>query len=295
MLQLVILKHRKETAVMQRTEFIEAVRNHVSCRGQVDIQTIKKPNMTYEGLTIRKIGVPTPVVNLDYLYGKYLLGDATLEECLHLADDILDNNGAGRFPENLTDKLTSWDWVKSNLFIRLSNEFGTDDVVHRKMADLYLIPCIQVREEGSVIRVVTPLLELWGVTEDMVFDTAFDNQEKLHPVRIRSLCSALGMPDLPGMPPVYLISNTSGILGASAILYDGVIDEVREKMSGYEFYILPSSIHEMIACPIPPDGDISNLRDMVESINARSVPEEERLTDSVYDFDDSTNSLVLVS
>lgn len=293
MLQLVILKHRKETAVMQRTEFIEAVRNHVSCRGQVDIQTITKSNTSYEGLTIHQVGVPMPVVNLDYLYGKYICKDASLEECFAIADKILDNSKPG-LPENIMDKITSWDWAKSNLFIRLSGAPGGSDAVYRKMADLYLIPCIQIYN-GATTRVVSGLLDLWGVTEDMVFDTAFDNQEKLHPVRIRSLCSALGMPDLPGMPPVYLISNTSGILGASAILYDGVIDEVREKMRGYEFYILPSSIHEMIACPIPPDGDISNLRDMVESINANSVPEEERLTDSVYDFDDSTNSLVLVS
>jgi hypothetical protein len=287
MLQLVILKHRKETAVMQRTEFIEAVRNHVSCRGQVDIQTIKKPNMTYEGLTIRKIGVPTPVVNLDYLYGKYLLGDATLEECLHLADDILDNTDAGIFPENLADKITSWDWVKSNLFIRLSNEFGTDEVVHRKMADLYLIPCIQVGEEGSVVRVVTPLLELWGVTEDMVFNTAFDNQEKLHPVRIRSLYSIVGVPEMPDMPPVFVVSNTSGILGASAILYDGVADEIREKMNGEDFYVLPSSIHEMIVCPSSPDGDVEDLKEMVTLVNADNVAPQDRLTDSVYKFEES--------
>ncbi len=59
--------------------------------------------------------------------------------------------------------------------------------------------------------------------------------------------------------------------------------EIREYLGG-DFYILPSSIHEVIAVPTSVGGDPSPLLDMVTDINGGVVSPAERLTDNVYLF-----------
>ena len=42
-----------------------------------------------------------------------------------------------------------------------------------------------------------------------------------------------------------MLSNTHGINGATAVLYDGMLEECAN-MVGDDIYILPSSVHELL-------------------------------------------------
>ena len=77
-----------------------------------------------------------------------------------------------------------------------------------------------------------------------------------------------------------VVTNRSGLYGAYALLDDGVLRERGEK-----FYILPSSIHELIVIPIQNTESVSNLRELVKAVNSSNVPLEEWLSENVYVFD----------
>ena len=60
------------------------------------------------------------------------------------------------------------------------------------------------------------------------------------------------------------------------------------------YYLLPSSIHEMII--VPKDGNISpkELGEMVRNVNETEVAREEVLSDRIYEFDKEKRQLCQV-
>lgn len=66
-----------------------------------------------------------------------------------------------------------------------------------------------------------------------------------------------------------------------------MLEQIAEKF-GSGFYILPSSVHEVILLPVTTEirGSVAEMRSMVREINASDdVPEEEVLSDEVYYYD----------
>ena len=57
------------------------------------------------------------------------------------------------------------------------------------------------------------------------------------------------------------------------------------ELLGNDFFILPSSIHQMLILPDDGQVDAEMLRDMVKEVNATQVAPAERLTNDVYHFD----------
>ena len=68
------------------------------------------------------------------------------------------------------------------------------------------------------------------------------------------------------------------------------MDRLGEEIKG-DFFLLPSSVHEIIVAP--DDGNLSypELKEMVAEINATQVAPEDRLTDEVYHYDTRSTCL----
>lgn len=81
--------------------------------------------------------------------------------------------------------------------------------------------------------------------------------------------------------PMYVLTNESRRCGAAAILYEGELDRIGRRL-GEDFYILPSSIHEVIIVPMSCGHTREELRKMVKEINITQVSQEEYLSDHVY-------------
>lgn len=133
-------------------------------------------------------------------------------------------------------------------------------------------------------------LEMWGITKKELYGDAKRNTPGIRPPRLQSIGEILqelegeaaGREDpMPGdMPAMYVLGNGNRMFGAAAMLYEGILEDVSEIL-GDGFLLLPSSIHEVILVPA---GDAEIYGEMVHSINAAQVPEEEILTNSVYRF-----------
>jgi hypothetical protein len=91
---------------------------------------------------------------------------------------------------------------------------------------------------------------------------------------------------------LYVITNDKGINGASCLLYPEVIKQLALKLDS-DLYILPSSIHEIIAVKANETMNKKVFREMVFDVNRTQVPEEDILSDNVYYYSRNRDAITL--
>ena len=79
---------------------------------------------------------------------------------------------------------------------------------------------------------------------------------------------------------MFVLTNELKLNGAAAILDTDLMLEIFEKIG--EFYILPSSIHEVLIVPMSSNIHVSELKAMVKEVNDTQVSPEDRLSYSIY-------------
>ena len=81
-----------------------------------------------------------------------------------------------------------------------------------------------------------------------------------------------------------------GFHGAVAILNTKVLENVYETVGHNNFFILPSSVDELIIVPDYPyyGYDVQMLKFIVMETNMDCVNQEDQLTDSVYYYEHKT-------
>ena len=83
---------------------------------------------------------------------------------------------------------------------------------------------------------------------------------------------------------MYVASVPDKTHGAGVLAYQDFMDQAAERAGG-DFFILPSSIHEVLIVPDNGRMDLQSLENMVKEVNATQVQPSEKLTDSVYHYD----------
>ena len=80
-----------------------------------------------------------------------------------------------------------------------------------------------------------------------------------------------------------VLSARGSFNGAGVLFCDSVLHKIWEKVG--DFYILPSSIHEVLIVPVSDGIDRSELETMVRTVNEVEVAAEDQLADKVFLFD----------
>lgn len=199
----------------------------------------------------------------------------------------------------------NYESVKECLSVTLIN--GRDNrqmlshMPHRQMEDLALVLELKfpMAEGIGSIKVSRELAELWSVDTDTLFAQAQENSLKaeppsLHRMEDTMLSLAFGRdaaenllenPAPEEVPSqLYVLSNTSKNKGAAVFSYPGVLEKA-DQLFPKGFYILPSSIHELLIVPKSPEIDPRELGEMVRAVNRAEVAKEEQLSDRVYEYD----------
>ena len=83
---------------------------------------------------------------------------------------------------------------------------------------------------------------------------------------------------------MYVLSNQIRSYGASAILYQGRLEAIGMYLKS-NYYVLPSSVHEVIVIPENEAMGIQSLSAIVQEINQTQVQEEEVLSNHAYYYD----------
>lgn len=81
--------------------------------------------------------------------------------------------------------------------------------------------------------------------------------------------------------PMYVLTNTRRYYGAASIIYQDVMEYIANFFDN-DYYILPSSVHELILLSKSDDMDPSVLNEMIRDVNESQVEEEEWLSDHAY-------------
>lgn len=262
-----------------------------------------------------------PTVYLNDMYRDYLkTGDLDVV----FEDTIKRVEGAATEAKNYERDYFDWDGLKvakdKIIFQLINTEQNKEmlkDMPHREFQDLSVIYRIVVRitDYGyDSVPITNHVAESMEVPEEELFSLAYKNTQRIFPMEIESMEKAMirmlmddGMPEelVEEMAKqmaedmeedhveMYVISNDVRLNGATCMLYEEKLHELAEKL-GSDMYILPSSIHEVIA--IPANGvSPKELADMVRDVNRTQVELEDRLSNQVYQYDRLSRKVTLVT
>ena len=263
----------------------------------VSVHTAQKYNGTLrKGILFSEQGSNiSPTIYLEEYYRQFEQGD-TIEEIV-LYKKV-------RFKEPWKEEMIrSYEGIKGRLIYRLINKKENEgllkDMPYVPYLDLAIVFYVLL-EAGmygtAAMPVKTEHLELWEVTKEQIYEHACKNTERLLPYEFRSMHSVIAeMTDIEareGEEVLYVLSNHLRSFGAAVILYPGRLEEVGEFL-GEDFYLLPSSVHEMIAVRKSAASEKLFLSAMVTEINAAQVEKEEVLSNQAYFYDCAHKKLSL--
>ena len=205
---------------------------------------------------------------------------------------------------HLAEKICfEWELMKENVFPRLINRDKNKELLEKipyiEFMDLAVVYfySIHISEDvqGTVI-LTKEHQKLLGITKEQLQQTAEQNVKMKYPMKlyqmgnlIATVGEKLGIKGLESYINdnfMYIFSNESTMFGAIAMFFEEELKKVAEQLN-CNFYVLPSSVHEVI---IVPDNmlitvSVENFLSMVRDINATQVKETEVLSDSVYYYD----------
>lgn len=265
---------------------------------RVELVTLPKNNRSdYVALVVFHIS-PVKIhisrsVGMDEIYGEYMEGK-TLKECVKDLMEVFTKKEKEETYSNMVEELCDWERVKDRVYPMLlsgeGNESCLNRLLHRSFLNLEIVYYIVVKvngEEGNV-KVTNALSRKWELSEERIYSKAMENLENAgyELVGISTL-----LEDMTGLTMeekkedfMYVLLNENGSYGAAGILSRKVLQMCADKIQG-NFYLLPSSIHEMIVVPDVNKITADGLRKMVTEINQTQVLPEERLCDAVFYYD----------
>lgn len=153
--------------------------------------------------------------------------------------------------------------------------------------------CGKINNTNASYMVNDKLLEGWNITADVLRETAKQNTIKA--TIINPIEEAIGIETMEDSVGTLVITNNGAYHGAGAFIYEDFISELLGKYNT-DFYILPSSIHEVLAIPkIKTDEVMSDaenvLREMVREVNTTEVSDKDKLSYSLYFYDNATKKI----
>ena len=277
----------------------------------VEIQPVQKVNHTMDSLTVYKSGDARifPTIYVDDMYKHYQSCEDLESVLMHWAEQYTKMLGSvkGYEPD------LNLEHFKDNVVMCLVNTEQNRELLagvpNRGFHDLSVVYRWVVSKENNAqgsLLVTDSVAAMAGMTEEELFQHASQNTRRISPVSVVTLqeliCDLLSLP--PEMAGTFLpeesvdmwvITNANKNNGAVSMLYEENLHRLAEKV-GDDLFILPSSIHEVIAIPAgQADGNVAKLAEMVHDVNMGAVDLEERLSNSVYQYDRNTRRVTLAA
>jgi hypothetical protein len=199
----------------------------------------------------------------------------------------------------------SYDSIKERIIYRLvsyeRNRKLLDMVPHIKYLDLAITYHCLVREDEEgigTIRITNEHMAHWNAKLTELHKLAVTNTERYFPHRISSMEEVmkgilrLEYDENTIRQTMYILSNQKGINGAACLLYKDVLVNFSKQQQS-DFYIFPSSIHEVILVPTTDRMRSKEYMAMVQEINRTQVAKEEVLSDHIYFFSRASGLMLL--
>lgn len=239
-----------------------------------------------------------PSVRLRELYEAYADGER-LEDIVEELGEIYDRSAvmSSEFMSGINEALSNGDvacrLLEFRLINRERNRGRLEGCTYRELGEFALSYYLKTGISNSgwySLSVTDDMCEAWGMTEDELYDRAMDNMNLSQCFRFQR---GNAVDPVTEENPMFILTSSMGINGATVI----VSRKVREKVADYlndDYYILPSSVHELIIIPKKRASAVQSLVETVRSVNrSDAVPEGDFLSDNVYEYCRSTGEIRL--
>lgn len=278
---------------------------------KVRIDEVTKPgDIRLHGMSFMKgKNGAAPILYLDPYYEMYKEGlpeDRILREIAEKYVEIERNVPGIELPDMSYEKIK--DKLRVRLLYNRTNGESLKSLVNLDAGCGYsLAAFIDLSSDvfdGAVINIHRDMLGHFDYDEEEILKTALEGSVRHCPARLSHMEDVL-MANPIGMEPVDLLAadRTShvydGVLvlttpdnyaGAAALFYPEVKERIAELIRG-NYFVLPSSIHEMLILPDTGDRDPGELAAMVMAVNASEVMPQERLGNRVLYYDADSGRL----
>ena len=289
----------------------EQVQEHLGKDYEVQITTNPKLNGTEKtGLSISRTQEPQqvmPIIYLEECFERYLQ-EKEFSECVEEICVVYKHQKENE--EKIMAELESienmnrWEKVQNKVYPMFvsakENEDLKEKYFYQEYLDFLVLYIIRVTEVGiGSIKITKQLVKSWKVSEYEIHHQAVENL-KTDGYRVRSLNSVvkenlLGITEdteeeIEEAEPMYVLTNQIKYFGAAGIF---LCAEMFQKIVGKQnFYILPSSVHELILIKDIDGYDMETLSTMVRNVNEEQVTEDERLSNHAYYYDWRQNRII---
>lgn len=288
-----------------KQEFAEDIKEKLSQKGYGEVETnfhnIEKTNQNYEAISVVPAGGNIGVnYNIENAFASYEhSGD--YEGVLASATGAI-ASGLDQVPVVNVNALMNYEIMKEKLSVEVIsaevNEELLAKVPHDRIEDLAVVYrfIMESNEDGRAsILVNNDLIERMGVTHEQLRADALENSPEIRPAVIQGMNEVMkemmgpeayemfGIPD-DTEEMMFIATVPDKNSGAGVLAYQDFMDQAAEKIGG-DFFILPSSIHEILLVPDDGQKGADELKAMVMDVNATQVSPEERLSDNVYHYD----------
>ena len=304
---------------MGRNEFFEKMRDLIEERlpesilaeGKVVISESRKNNdVIMHGIMISREGAGgTPVIYIDEAYDLYRQGRP--------ADELADFAGK-MFCKAWENKpcmelpVLEYEDIKDRIFYRIAevkrNRGRLSDMKYSLaecgFAKVYNIA---ISKEAS-IPITNSLAEEYGYDPDKLFEAAERNTPELYPAvfeDLQDIVMNIGQPEDPELTllseresfgensGMFFLSSRDMTNGAATIFYPDVKEKIAEVIDD-SYYVLPSSIHELMVVPCKSGIAPEYLQNTVREANEHMCSDAEILSDRVMKYDRDTKELKIV-
>ena len=181
-------------------------------------------------------------------------------------------------------------WILNHIRIKLISDKNMEYI------RVHALPIFHIMDMFAIFYVdVTPDMNFSGgqaslnLTEDLLRCNMI-SLEEAYDAAIRNMDNDIDIRNI--VCEAWVCTNPVKTNGAAVMLCPSCVKALRNHFDG-DFYILPSSVHEIIAVPADADSDLQEIANIMRSINATGVNAVDRLTDSVYLFSENRLTRVM--
>ncbi len=277
----------------------------------IRISKVTKNNgVILDGITVNENNTNiSETIYLNKYYDLYSQGHHSLDE---IKQTVLHLHQKAQIPDNIDfSYFNDFSKVKDRIAFKLINLMMNKellkDIPHIIYLDFAIVFYCMIDDgvigKGTVL-IHNSHLESWDVTEEELYEIALKNCPTLLPSKLIGMDKYLehlhvkrDIPfeeDVPDTSPelcnMYILTNDDKYYGASVLMYENLLSDLSDRFLS-SFFILPSSIHEVILLPTNSKHNKKEFDSMVHAVNEQALAREDILSDHAYYYDRDDRAL----
>lgn len=273
----------------------------------LEIRKVHKNNLNLTGMSFSpKTGsyAAMPTIYIEQLYDYYQEVNDFDEVAKNIAFQMSKALNERPSFSNIEDKINDFNNLKNDVFPCICNTAkninALNDRPHQNIGDLSVYYKVFLGKDSNgtyTFTIDNSHIKLWGIDPNELHKIAFDNNRTKY--ECKSIIQTLiedGYPRefLPDDDFLTVASTKDKTNGAVLIADPKYMDTLKEQYG--DFYIIPSSVHEVILIPKDiANTDIECVKHMISEVNRSEVSEAEYLSDNLYEYDFETHTLEIVN